>query len=173
VSPLASPNDRAAHHSRRVGHGSGRPGVVAGAVLRSARLSAALSSAILAATLGVGEETVRAWEEGSAPLALVPHPQVEEVEASLSDAGADPHLVADFGAAAWCDLVIVAIADDEDTACLLADPVTSDVAFGELLAWSLAGHVPARYRPYADLGPLVKDSVLIEQVIRALATPPQ
>ena len=39
--------------------------------------------------------------------------------------------------------------NDEDTTCLMADPLSRDVAFGELLLWSLAGHIPPRYQPYA------------------------
>jgi transcriptional regulator with XRE-family HTH domain len=158
---------------RRHGHGqAGRPGIVAGAVLRSARLSAGVSQAHLAEATGVGEETVRAWEEGSSPLASVPLPLVAAVEASLRKSGASPDVIADLGAAAWCDLVILAIADHEDTTCLMADPVTNDVAFGELLAWCLSGEVPDRYRPHAEPGPLLADSALIGQATQSL-TPPR
>ena len=60
-------------------------------------------------------------------------------------------MVADFAAAAWCDLVVVAMINDEDTTCLMADPLSRDVAFGELLLWSLAGHIPPRYQPYITM----------------------
>jgi transcriptional regulator with XRE-family HTH domain len=124
------------------------PGLVAGAVLRAARLSAGMSEAELAVAANLPLKAIRDWEEGSSLLAAVPLPQVERLQAALRKAGANPRLVADFGAAAWCDLVIVAMINDEDTTCLMADPLSRDVAFGELLLWSLAGHVPPRYQPY-------------------------
>ena len=45
--------------------------------------------------------------------------------------------------------------NDEDTTCLMADPLSRDVAFGELLLWSLADHIPPRYQPYASPGVLL------------------
>jgi hypothetical protein len=83
-------------------------------------------------------------------VASVPLPEVERLQAALRQAGAEPTLVADFAAAAWCDLVAVAMINDEDTTCLMADPLSRHVAFGELLLWSLAGHIPPRYQRYAD-----------------------
>lgn len=146
---------RARRH-RHTNHCS-RPGIVAGAVLRSARLSAGLSQANLAALISVGEEAVRAWEEGSSALASVPLPRVARLEASLRTNGADPDLVADLSAAAWCDLVMLAVVRHEDTTCLIADPITHDPAFAELLAWCLKGHVPDRHQPYVEPGPLLTD----------------
>lgn len=140
----------------------------AGAVLRSARCSARVSQARLATACGVAEKTIRAWENGSSPLAAVPIQQVEAVIAALHHAGACRLLTTDLVAAAWCDLVITAVAASEDVTCLLADPITSDSAFGELLAWCLDGRVPPRYRPYAAPGPLIREQTLIEQVRRAL-----
>ena len=51
-------------------------------------------------------------------LAAVPLPEVERLQAALRKAGAELRLVADFGVAAWCDLVVVAMINDEDTTCL-------------------------------------------------------
>jgi hypothetical protein len=119
--------------------------------------------------MSVSEEMVRAWEEGSSPLASVPLPRVVTLEASLRRSGASARLVADLAAASWCDLVILAIAEHEDITGLIADPVTRETAFGELLTWSLAGHVPDRYQPYADQRPLLSDSALAEQTATALA----
>ena len=130
-------------------------GVVAGAVLRAARLSASLSEEQLVSGAGVSEATIRSWEDGSEALASVPVPQVDQLMAALRAADADPRLVADLDAAAWCDLIILALVDSEDASCLLADPLAREEAFGELLAWAIAGNVPVRYRPYAVKGPLL------------------
>jgi transcriptional regulator with XRE-family HTH domain len=159
----------------RTGHGRrclSAPGVVAGAVLRSARLSAGVSKATLAAASGVTEDTIWSWQGGSSSLAEVPLPRVQVLEAALMVAGADPRLVADLGAAAWCDLLIVALAGCEDTACLTADPVAGTDTFRELLAWSAAGHVPARYRPYAAPRRLLTDATVIDRVARLLDAMP-
>ena len=137
---------------------------VAGAVLRSARRSARVSQARLAAACGVTENTIRAWENGSSPLASTPMPQVEAVIAALHDAGACRLLTADLIVAAWCDLVIAAVAASKDVTCLLADPIAAEDAFGELMAWCLEGRVPQRYRPYAATGPLIREQTLIERV---------
>ena len=142
--------DRPTRHSvNRSANRGFLPGVVAGAVLRAARLSAGMTEARLAMAANLPLNDVRGWEEGSSLLAAVPLSEIERLQAALREAGAEPRLVADFAAAAWCDLVVVAMINDEDTTCLMADPLSRDVAFGELLLWSLAGHIPPRYQPYA------------------------
>jgi transcriptional regulator with XRE-family HTH domain len=166
MAPSASGSSETRQH-RHVRHSS-RPGIVAGAVLRSARLSADLGQESLAAMTGVSEETIRAWEDGSSPLASVPLPRVATLEASLRASGADPNLVVDLGVAAWCDLVILAVAHHEDTACLMADPIAVNPVFAELLAWCLTGHVPERHQPYVETGPLLTDPALIEQATKTL-----
>lgn len=153
------------------GRGGPRPGVVAGTVLRAARRSAHITEEDLASTSGVSQETIQAWEEGAAGLASVPLPNVEHLQAALREAGANPQVVADFAAAAWCDLVIVAMTNDEDTTCLMADPISRDVAFGELMLWTLGGHIPPRYQPYADPGPLLADAAVIQRLISSRAQP--
>jgi transcriptional regulator with XRE-family HTH domain len=166
MAPSASDSSEAPRH-RHFSH-SGRPGIVAGAVLRSARMSAGLSREDLAEVLGASVETIRAWEDGSSPLASVPLPHVEMLEASLRASGTDPDLVMDLGVAAWCDLVILAVAQREDTTCLMADPIAVDPAFAELIAWCLTGHVPERHQPYVETGSLLTDPALIEQATRTL-----
>jgi DNA-binding transcriptional regulator YiaG len=143
-------------------------GVVAAAVLRAARTSARITEACLAAASGVSEETARAWEDGSDPLASLPVPHLERLEYVLRAAGAEPCIVADLDAAAWCDLVIFAITGSEDCAFLLADSLTREDAFRELLAWSLTGRVPTRYRRYALSRRLITDPALIERVVAVL-----
>jgi transcriptional regulator with XRE-family HTH domain len=146
------------------------PGIVAGTVLRSARLSAGLGQAHLAAAIGADEATVRSWEDGSLPLASAAAPHVERLEKALRDAGAEPDLVADLAAGAWCDLVILAIADSEDVSCLMADPLAAENAFAELLAWSIADQPPLRHRPFAPRGRLlpVTDISLVAAIVQAV-----
>jgi len=168
VTPIASP-DRSGDTEDQDSSHLARPGPVAGAALHGARLSAGVSQAVLAAAAGVSEDTIRSWEDGTSPLASVPLPQVESLEAALGDSGADPRLIADLSAAAWCDLLIAAIIGNEDASCLLADQLTSSDEFGEMLAWCLAGRVPFRHRAYAARGSLLTDSILAERVIKALA----
>jgi hypothetical protein len=138
--------------------------MVAGAVLRAGRTSARITEACLAAAFGVSEETIRAWEDGSDPLASLPVPHLEQLEAVLRTTGAEPRIVADLDAAAWCDLVFLTIAGSDDCACLLADPLTCEDAFRELVAWSLTGRIPARYRRYVLSRPLITDPGLVERV---------
>lgn len=130
-------------------------GAVAGAVLRSARLSSGLSRKLLAAAADVTEATLGSWEDGSEPLAFVPMPLIQRLEMALRGAGAEPRLVAELAVAAWCDLVILVIAAAEDPSCLLADPLAADPAFCELLTWSVTGQPPARYRAYTAPGQLL------------------
>jgi hypothetical protein len=122
-----------------------RPGVVAGTVLRAARLSAGLSEKLLSAAVGANEATIHAWEDGSDPLAFAVYPRIERLEAALRSAGSDPRFVADLDAAAWCDLVLLALSGNGDVSCLLADPIVGKDRFRELLAWPLVGIMPRRY----------------------------
>jgi transcriptional regulator with XRE-family HTH domain len=124
-------------------------GAVAGTVLRSARLSAEISAAQLAEAADVPEADLLKWEEGSAALASVPLSVFERLETALKKAGAEPRLVADLVVGAWCDLVIIAIADGEQADGLLADPLVAEDSFNELLTWAVADQPPVRYRPYA------------------------
>lgn len=150
-------------------HRQSRPGVVAGAVLRAARLSANVTKSALAAAAGVTRNTMRSWENGSAPLAAVPAPDIQRLETALGAYGADQHLVSDLGAAVWCDLIVCAIADDEDASCLLADPITGERGFRELLSWSLTGQIPARYRLYFAQSPLIANPILVDRTFHSVA----
>lgn len=132
-----------------------RPGVVAGTVLRAARLSAHLGQAQLAAASDVREAAIVAWEDGAESFAEVGYSLTVRVEAALATAGADPTLVADVASGAWCDLVFGAVGEPADLRCLLADPVADERAFGELLTWAVGGDRPTRYRPYAPQGTLL------------------
>ena len=123
---------------------------VAGVVLQAARRSAGLSPRELAEALHLSEQTVRAWENGTDPLASAPIGQLDTLIATLRACYADPELVADIDAAAWCDVVLATTASNEDTSCLLADPLASTRNFAELLDWATAGKVPVRYSPYAS-----------------------
>ncbi len=125
-------------------------GTVAGSVLRAARLSAGLDPGQLAARAGVNEQTIHSWEKGHEPLASLPVTQLDGLKAALRTAGAHEQLIADLDTAAWCDIILSAIAEHDDLACLLADPLAREAAFGELLGWAISGHTPARYTPFRD-----------------------
>jgi DNA-binding XRE family transcriptional regulator len=144
--------------------------VVAGAVLRAARTSARMTEACLAAAVDVAEMTVRAWEDGTRSLTGVPAPQLEHLKSVLTEAGAEPAIVADLDAAAWCDLVIMAIAGSDDCTHLLADPITWEDAFSDLLAWALTGLVPVRYRRYVLAEQLIADPVLAERITAVIGS---
>ncbi len=91
VTSSACPDVHARLDPGRRDHRLTRPGLVAAAVLRATRLSASIDEASLAAAAQVTERTVWAWERGSAPLASIPAPDLDKLQAALSDAGADPH----------------------------------------------------------------------------------
>jgi transcriptional regulator with XRE-family HTH domain len=172
VTPPASLDNRIEDQPTQSGQQPVNPGTVAGAVLRAARLSADISGPALAAAAGVAEYVIRSWEDGSSPLAEVPFPLVERLEAALTAEKADPRLVADLSAALWCDLLITTLTDGQDTACLLADPITAIDTFCELLAWAACRPMPTRYRPYAAPRPLLADPAVIHQVTRLLDAMP-
>jgi transcriptional regulator with XRE-family HTH domain len=157
VNTIASLNSVPTTDAPQVAQPSSSSGSVAGTVLRAARLSAGLTQSQLAAAVDADERAVTAWEDGAGPLASLPYTLIQRLEGTLVAAGADPALARDLTAATWCDLVIEAITDSEDIRCLMSDPIAAEEAFAELVAWSISGHRPARYRPYAGPGPLLRN----------------
>ena len=162
-----------AHNQSHASTGGSLPGIVAAAVLRAACVSARMSEAFIARTSGVSEHAFQSWADGTRPLASVPVPRLERLEAALLTAGAEPALVADLYPGAWCDLVLAAIAADQDTATLLADPAASKAAFRELLAWAVTGQVPPRYLSHSPAGRLLADPAAADRAIKALAMTPR
>jgi hypothetical protein len=150
------------------GDGLSRTGIIAGTALRTARLSARITESALAGAWGASEPALRSLESGASSLATVPMPFVKRLEDVLLEAGARPELVADLEIAAWCDLVIEVIAAGEDATSLLADPLSGGHAFRELMAWSLGGGEPDRYRTFASPAPRLTDSSLVERIIGVL-----
>ena len=165
--PSAIPGD-GAEDVGRLPITAGRCEVVAAAVLRAARTSTGRTEAGLAVGCAEDEVTIRAWENGSQPLTDVPAPQLEHLKGALLAAGAEPRIVADLDPAAWCDLVVLAIARSDDCTGLLADPLTAEDSFCELLTWALEGHVPTRYKRYVLPGALLRDFTLTERTIAVL-----
>jgi len=159
-------------NQEQAGAGEPRPGIVAAAVLRAACSSARMSEAFIARASGVSKDTIQSWADGTCRLASVAVSQLERLEGALLTAGAEPALVADLSPAAWCDLVLDAIAAGEDTRLLLADPVAGTSAFRELLAWAVTGRVPVRYRRYSPSGPLLADPVAARRAIEILGLSP-
>ena len=142
--------------------------VVAAAVLRAARTSARLTETGLAIACEADEATIRAWEDGTQPLTTVPVPQLELVKRSLTNAGASTRIVADLDAGAWCDLVMLAVAGSGDCTGLLADPISVEATFRELLGWALHGHIPPRYARYVLPAALITDQSLAERAVAVL-----
>jgi len=130
-------------------------GIVAGTVLRAARLSAGVTETVLACEAGLPEELIRAWEDGSLAFASASETEAKQLKDALYGACAQDQLVADLDAAAWCDVLIAAISDQEDLSYILNDPIAGEKAFRELLAWAVGGQVPARYRRYFEPWPLL------------------
>ena len=144
--------------------------VVAAAVLRAARTSARLTETGLAIACEADEATIRAWEDGSQPLTTVPAPQLERLKHALANAGASSRIIADLDAGAWCDLVMLATAGSEDCTGLLADPISVEATFRDLLAWALYGRIPARYARYVLPGALITDQSLAERAVTVLTS---
>lgn len=170
AAPAGPGNPRGAHRRPVIArHRAHRPGTVAGTILNCARQSAALSTADLARLSGINVRTLRAWEDGRSPLSSATLPLLNGLTTALVDGGAADLLVADLETAAWCDLVIQAIRDGDDVTYLVADPAAQQESFRELMIWSVIGHVPARFRPYARPGRLT-DRSLAGLVMEALAS---
>ena len=134
------------------------PGVIGGAVIRTARRSADLSRRDLARMLAVSPLTVRTWEDGTRPLFSVRYDQLCQVAGALRKAGARVgHEAGELVLASQCDLLIAGILRGfEDYAEV--PPVDDDaegVAARSLLRWALTGLVPDRCRAYAPTGPLL------------------
>jgi hypothetical protein len=73
-------------------------------------------------------------------------------------------------AAVWCDLLFATMDENEDVSCLLADPITGEHAFRELLSWWMTGQIPARYRPYFAPSPLMANPIVIDRAFHVVAT---
>ena len=149
------------------------PGVIGGAVIRTARRSAGLSRQDLARMLAVSPRTVHTWENGTRPLFSVRYDRLCQIADALRKAGARVwHEADDLVLASQCDLLIAGILRGfEDYAEV---PPIDDASEGEaarsLLRWALTGVVPDQYRAYALTGPLLArpDVVLLDAAARDL-----
>jgi hypothetical protein len=97
-------------------------------------------------------------------------PQIEVLTGTLDAVGACPRLIRDLMPAIWCDVLIATVAADEEHTCLLADPLATDPAFPELLAWHMGGRVPQRYQPYPGNHITASDRDLIREMRKVLRT---
>jgi hypothetical protein len=160
------------NHSDRDSGDPPSAGVLAGAVLRAARYSASASPKVLAEAFGLGVDSYLSLESGIRPLAEVPIDVLNGLKVALEHAGADVGLTTDLETAAWGDLVLDAVATDDEVTlvCLLADPIVHYCAFTELMTWALTGAPPARYRPYVTTVALVRDPALARRSINVLQT---
>jgi DNA-binding XRE family transcriptional regulator len=144
------------------------PGSLAGAVLQAARRSAQASEESIADAIDLTVHTYLKLEAGTIALDSLPMPMLESLILALKDAGAMPEIVVDIEVAAWADLVLDAIASRDEVACLLADPITHDGRFAELVTWALTGRPPTRYRPYGTRALLVRDHTLVTAFVELL-----
>jgi transcriptional regulator with XRE-family HTH domain len=149
------------------------PGVIGGAVIRTARRSADMSRRDLARLLAVSPLTVRTWEDGTRPLFSVRYDQLCQIAGTLRKAGACVGLEAgELVLASQCDMFIAGVLHGfEDYAEM---PSLDDDSEGEgargLLRWALSGVVPDRYRAHAPTGPLLArpDVILFAAAARGL-----
>jgi transcriptional regulator with XRE-family HTH domain len=149
------------------------PGVIGGAVIRTARRSADLSKRDLARMLAVSPVTVRTWEDGTRPLFSVRYDQLCQIAGALRPAGAGAgQEVGELVLASQCDLFIAGILHGfEDYAEVpLVDDDTEGEPARSLLRWALSGTVPDRHHAYAPTGPLLakSDVILFAAVARDL-----
>jgi hypothetical protein len=107
------------------------------------------------------------------PAGLGPSARTPAAGIALAKHGADQYLIADLSDAVWCDLLllIAAMDESEDVSCLLADPITGERAFRELLSWSMTGQIPPRYRRYIASSPLIANPIVIDRALHVVAPP--
>ena len=80
-------------------------GIVAGTVLRAARLSAGVTETVLACEAGLPEELIRAWEDGSLAFASASETEAKQLKDALYGARAQDQLAEPgAGSPAWAVL---------------------------------------------------------------------
>jgi DNA-binding transcriptional regulator YiaG len=134
-------------------------GVIGAAVVQAARRSAHLTRQRLARLLNVKVATVRSRENGTIPLFSLPYSELQQLSETFSRAGARVgHELGELLLASRCDLLLTGMLhgfeDYAEVPPIEEDSNQAETA-RELLYWALAGAVPERYRPYAELGQLL------------------
>jgi transcriptional regulator with XRE-family HTH domain len=152
------------------------PGVIAGAVLRAARLSASLTRRRLARKLCVRQATVRRWENGTMPLFDVPHGQLRQVAETLNSSGATVgNDLNELLLASQCDMLIIGMlsgAENYAEVPPIGERTGEGAAADALLRWAAQGAVPAKYAKLAPATPLIAgpDMTRLADAARELTT---
>lgn len=114
-------------------------GVIAGAILRHARLSAGLTQEDMAEAVGADPGTVKGWETGRRPLSAVKAGRLAGVRRALARAGASRPALGLLGAAVDADAFTSSVIAG-DASDLAAEVITRP--WTRLVAWAVAGAAP-------------------------------
>ncbi|HTP16661.1 MAG TPA: helix-turn-helix transcriptional regulator [Streptosporangiaceae bacterium] len=115
-------------------------GVIAGALLQSARRTTGLTQEDLAEAAGVAVDTVKRWENGQRPLGHVKAASLVQLQRCLRRQGARPALVTRLPLAVDADdFVTRAVSGD----CSRLGSEVTVRAWSSLVAWAAAGRPPA------------------------------
>ncbi len=111
-------------------------GVIAGAILQTARRTAGLTQEGLAEAAGHSVDTIKRWESGQRPLGRVKAVELAKVQRQLRTLGARPSLVARMQTAVEAD-AFLAQATTGDGGPLGEEVVTRE--WSSLVGWALTG----------------------------------
>ena len=135
------------------------PGVIAGAVLRAARLSANLARGRLARKLCVRRATVRGWENGTMPLFGLPYGQLHQLAETLNSFGATVgNDLNELLLASQCDMLIISMVSGEENYAdvpPIGERTPEGAAADALLRWAAQGAIPTDYVKLAPATPLL------------------
>jgi transcriptional regulator with XRE-family HTH domain len=152
------------------------PGVIAGAILRAARLSANLARGRLARKLRVRRTTVRGWECGTIPLFGAPYGQLHQLAEILNGFGATVgNDLNELLLACQCDMLVIGMLSGEETYAEvppIGERTPEGAAADALLRWAAQGAVPTEYAKLAPATPLIAgpDMTRLADAARELTT---
>lgn len=136
--------------------GSSRPiGVIAGFVLKTARLTASLTQEALASALDLDVTTVQGWESGRRPLASTGAGELLRLGQYLARSGAPVPTTSNLHEAIYADLILTAgLHHDGNRIDLQSHPLASGVlrrSTVNLLTWPFTGKFPEHLGVAQDL----------------------
>src|SRR5260221_13768341 len=137
------------------------PGVIAGAVLRAARLSANSTRGRLARNLRMRRATVRGWEYGTIPLFGVPYGQLCQLAETLNTFGATVgNDLNELFLASQCDVLIIGMLRGEENYAEvppIGERTPEGATADALLRWAAQGAIPTEYLKLVHATPLLAD----------------